>query len=306
MQIDNSIKDIVVSLEQSELNSLFVLSIPHVLNDELANKLLIQTGIANGNSNEIISRIKSFPIWCDRNRDSWCIDDEVREYAFHKLNGSRSETRRNVLSAMNTIAGNLKEIINQQYLILQISRLSLTLEEEQKTGINNLRLFFDAASYYQNEETLRVVDLYIEENIPFVAPDKIIPDHLQSAYLMRGLYAYKNKNFDVAISFLLPAWKKRSDSYQSKQDAAIAAHIVGVIWSKNRSLFSEAEDAYNNSLNLGEDNPHHLAQVYHSLGNHLSKDRSRFSEAEDAYNNSLDIEIVRKQIVGKMLKMHIN
>ncbi len=274
--------------------SLYVLSVPNLLNNHLAEKILHNTGKANGNSQKLIEELQSFPIWHDRTIKTWVFDDDIREYALEELNGSGIEIRQKVLATMK---GHRKELENVPTLDiedfdLQIARLSIGMEESKKDGIQKFRQIFDTANRYNLQETERVIDLYIEEKFPKSSPsDKPLTEELSNVYFMRGLYAYKNNNFGKAISFLALVWKKRSESDESMKDAAISAHLVGLIWSKKRSHWEKAEKAFKESLELEEkiDNPFGQAQVYHSLGNLLSKERSRWGEAENAFKNSLEL-----------------
>jgi len=136
---------------------------------------------------------------------------------------------------------------------LQIARLSLDLNETRLEGIQKFRGIFNTAHKYNQSETERVIDLYIEERFPkYTLSEKPLPEDVSNVFFMRGLYAYKNNTFAKAIHFLLPIWKNRSLSYDSMKDAAVSAHLVGIIWSKERSRWKEAEDAYKQSLDLGE------------------------------------------------------
>uniref|UniRef100_UPI0040563E4A tetratricopeptide repeat protein n=1 Tax=Candidatus Electronema sp. TaxID=2698783 RepID=UPI0040563E4A len=280
------IQNIVSLLSPTAADSLSFLAVPRYLNDELATGILVKSGLANGNAPDVVEEIRSFPIWHKKNRTSWSIDDDVREYVLSKLNGSAESTRRRVLNALREIRRQpeaLSPAFNLRRFDLQLARLSLTVEQEQQSGIAVLRQFFNL----HHDETSRVVDLYIDESLPAEVPSGTLPDHLHSAYFMRGHYAYKNRQFKAALRFLEPVWKRRGGSAQSRHDAAIAAHLVGLMWSKETRRHHEAENAYRESLELGKEDSHHQAQVLHSLGNLLSKNRQRDKEAEEAYRKSL-------------------
>ena len=291
------IGNILNALSPESRESLYVLSVPNLLNNLLAEKMLLSTGKTNGNSQMLIEELRSFPIWHDRTIKTWVFDEDIREYALEKLNGSGIEIRQKVLATMKLHRKELENVptLDTEDFDLQIARLSIGMEESRKEGIQKFRQIFDTANRYNLQETERVIDLYIEEKFPkFSHFDETLTEELGNVYFMRGLYAYKNTNFGKAISFLVPVWKKMSESYESMRDAAISAHLVGLIWSRDRKRWEEAEDAYKESLELLEkvNNPFGQAQVYHSLGILLSKDRSRWEEAEDAYNESLRLRKV--------------
>jgi tetratricopeptide (TPR) repeat protein len=288
------IGNILNALSPESRESLYVLSVPNLLNNLLAEKMLLSTGKTNGNSQMLIEELRSFPIWHDRTIKTWVFDEDIREYALEKLNGSGIEIRQKVLATMKLHRKELENVptLDTEDFDLQIARLSIGMEESRKEGIQKFRQIFDTANRYNLQETERVIDLYIEEKFPkFSHFDETLTEELGNVYFMRGLYAYKNTNFGKAISFLVPVWKKMSESYESMRDAAISAHLVGLIWSRDRKRWEEAEDAYKESLELLEkvNNPFGQAQVYHSLGILLSKDRSRWEEAEDAYKESLEL-----------------
>ncbi|CAK8720710.1 hypothetical protein GCAAIG_10260 [Candidatus Electronema halotolerans] len=282
----SSVQDILDVLSPDAEKSLSFLAVPPYLDDGLAAGILVKSGLANGNAPELIEEIRSFPIWHEKSRTDWGIDDDVRDYVLSKLNGSAESTRCRVLDALRKIERPPSPTDSLHEFDLQLARLSLTVEQEQQSGIAVLRQFFNL----HHDETSRVVDLYIDESLPAEVPaGRSLPDHLQSAYFMRGHYAYKNKQFKTALRFLEPVWKRRSGSPESCHDAAIAAHLVGLMWSRESRRQRDAENAYRESLELGKADSHHKAQVWHSLGNLLSKNRQRGKEAEDAYRKSLEL-----------------
>jgi len=289
IKMNNTIQNIVEDLTPEASQSLYLLSFPFYLNDDVAMNLLVRSGLANGNASDLINEIRSFPIWHEETRRSWVIDDDVREYIFSKLNGSAETIRLTVLNAMQEIRLKPEELSqsgNLRQFDLQLARLSLTVEHEQEKGINALRKFFNE----NNDETLRVIDLYIDENLSStISHIKILPDHLQNAYFMRGSYAYKINDFKSAMHFLKPVWKRRSGTYQSVQDAAVAAHLIGLIFCKEYR-YKKAEDAYRESLELSKqvNNLIGQAHVSHSLGN-LLRLNNRHIEAKEALERSISI-----------------
>ncbi|MCI5193984.1 MAG: tetratricopeptide repeat protein [Candidatus Electrothrix sp. AU1_5] len=284
--MSSSVQDILDVLSPDAEKSLSFLAVPPYLDDGLAAGILVKSGLANGNAPELIEEIRSFPIWHEKSRTDWGLDDDVRDYVLSKLNGSAESTRRRVLTALREIERPSSPADSLHEFDLQLARLSLTVEQEQQSGIAVLRQFFNL----HHDKTSRVVDLYIDESLPVEVPaGRRLPDHLHSAYFMRGHYAYKNKQFKTALRFLEPVWKRRSGSPESCHDAAIAAHLIGLMWSREFRRQRDAENAYRESLELGKADSHHKAQVWHSLGNLLSKNRQRGKEAEDAYRKSLEL-----------------
>jgi tetratricopeptide (TPR) repeat protein len=172
---------------------------------------------------------------------------------------------------------------------LQLARLSLSIPEEQETSMNTLRSVFDTAELFNNHEGLRVVSNYIDENLTLDENKTTYPAYLLSAFYIKGLQAYRTKNNGSALKYLTPVWKNRDSSFNSIKDAGIASHLIGLIYSKNKGMFSEAEYAYKESLKLRVpvNDKYGLAQVYHSLGN-LYKDHDKITDAENVYLKSIE------------------
>ncbi|MBF0537848.1 MAG: hypothetical protein HQL03_06295 [Nitrospirae bacterium] len=288
MKGSESIEVVMKVLSEDAIAAMQVLCIPNMLEDSLAVSLLQNTGVANGNASSIIKRLRSFPIWHYRTIRTWAFDDDIREYCIDKLNGSGKEIRINVLSTLREMREKFEDFIafNINDYDLQVARLALTIEGEEPRAMRNVRAIFELADRFNESETGRVIDLYLEEDIPEVEQaGKSLPEYVLNAFFMRGMYAYKKKDHKKALKFMKPVWEKAG-----RHDAAIAAHIVGLIWSKRREAGKDAERAYKSSLELFAGEPRSQgsqALVYHSLGNLLSKERNRWKEAEVAYNKSL-------------------
>ncbi|MBF0592806.1 MAG: tetratricopeptide repeat protein [Nitrospirae bacterium] len=290
MKGSESIEVVMKVLSEDAIAAMQVLCIPNMLEDSLAVSLLQNTGVANGNASSIIKRLRSFPIWHYRTIRTWAFDDDIREYCIDKLNGSGKEIRINVLSTLREMREKFEDFIafNINDYDLQVARLALTIEGEEPRAMRNVRAIFELADRFNESETGRVIDLYLEEDIPEVEQaGKSLPEYVLNAFFMRGMYAYKKKDHKKALKFMKPVWEKAG-----RHDAAIAAHIVGLIWSKRREAGKDAERAYKSSLELFAGEPRSQgsqALVYHSLGNLLSKERNRWKEAEVAYNKSLEL-----------------
>ncbi|KJU83635.1 hypothetical protein MBAV_004173 [Candidatus Magnetobacterium bavaricum] len=287
----SSVEAVMSVLSEEVKEALQVLCVPNLLEDSLAESLLQSTDKGNGNTSAIIKKLRSFPIWYYRTIRTWAFDDDIREYCIGKLNGSGKETREKVLRTLREKRKEFEDFIafDIDDYDLQIARLAFTIEEYKPKAIDDIRVIFELAAHFNEPETGRVIDLYLEEDIPEAGQtEKSLPPYMLNAFFMRGMYAYKKKDHKKALRFMKPVWEKRHNTVASRRDAAIAAHIVGLIWSKDRNRWKDAEGAYKSSLKLFVGEPGSQAQVYHSLGNLLSKERNRWKEAEDAYNKSLE------------------
>lgn len=289
---NTEIENISNLLSSDAREALHILSVPSLLYDPMADILLIKTKNANGTSRQLVEELRSYPIWHNRTSNSWVFDSDVREYAFEKLNGSKKSLRRKVLQVMVEHRNEFENVPlwDADDYDLQIARLSSSLEECRADGIHKFRQIFDTAYKFNQSETERVVDLYLEESFDeYSSSEPILPDDMSSVYFMRGLHAYKNKNFSKATRFLLPVWKKMSESYESMKNAADSSHLMGVMWGKKRRHWGDAEEAFKQSLEISKilNDRHRQDIVYHSLGNLLSKKRSRWGDAEEAFKQSL-------------------
>jgi tetratricopeptide (TPR) repeat protein len=298
------------SLSSDARESLHILSIPTLLFDPLAETLLIELDKGNGNSQELVKEIRSFPIWHYRTKKSWVIDDDVRECALEKLNGSKKELMEKVLYILKNRRSYFENVplLDMDDYDIQILRLSSKLEEHVTEGICGFRKFFNFADKYNRLEIGRVVDLYLEESFgEYLPSDKLRPDEACNVYFMRGYYAYKKRNFSKAIKFFLLVCKSSPESIESTNDVARALHLLGVIWSNNQKRWKEAENAFNKSINLLEQIGffYYQAQVYHSLGHLLSRSpRRRGNDAEEAYKQSITLFINENDQFGQALVQH--
>jgi tetratricopeptide (TPR) repeat protein len=288
----SEIKEILDIASPKTRDAIYILSTSSMLTDSIAQHLLVRAGVANGNAPDVVNEIKSYPIWYTRTQKSWVLDDDVREYALVHLNGNTKQVQKSTLASLRELRGEASNELtfrDQKDLEYQIARLGLKIEEEQQQAVNTFRYFYEMAEQFHVQETSRVVDLYIDESLKPQDQAKGLPEHLQSAYFMQGMFAYRNNNLQKALHLLQIVSNNVGDSYQSMKDGAIAFHLIGHVWAREYRKHNEAEDAYRKSLALGErlNETFHVAQVYHSLGNLLSKDRNRSKEAEDAYRQSL-------------------
>jgi len=286
-------ENIFYELPEIIQEAVIVLAIPTSLNESIAEQLLRSTQVTNGNTTEVIRNLKTFPIWVKRTKTSWCIDDEIRDIAIQKLNDSTLETKRKVIEVLKEYETTFK---NQTYLVsrdfqLQLVRLSLGVPEEQQQSIQKLRSFFEAAELFNNHEASRVLSSYIDENLKIDNSQKSYPVYILSAYFIKGIDAYRKREFKVALEYLLPVWKYYDrTNFSSQKDAAIASHFAGLIYAKERSQFKNAEDAFNDSLKISSEINlnYHIAQVYHSIGNLYIKQK-KYPAAERAFLQSLEL-----------------
>lgn len=290
----SGIKDVLDIVSAKTRNAIYILSTSSILTDSIARYLLAYTGVAKEDASEVVDELKSYPIWRTRTQNSWVLDDDVREYALTHLNGNTKRVQRSTLASLKE----LRERVSNEFVFrdrkdleYQIARLGLKIEEEQEQSINTFRYFYETAEQFHIQETARVVNLYIEEGITFQDKLKDLPAYLQSAFFMRGMYAYNRGDLEKALSILSIVADNISDSYQSKKDGAVSYHLIGRIWADDREKIEEAEQAYRQSLLiLGEINESFgVAQVYHSLGNLLSRQRNRAKDAEEAYRQSISL-----------------
>ena len=147
---DIGMENILTDFSSELLKSLYVISVPSVLNEEIAIDLMNQVYGTNGNSKSILDEIKSYPIWHTRTNRTWSVDEDVREYALKHLNGNATDIR---VKTLNTLKKS-REIVGAissrdlKDLELQIARLSFTIEDEKITAVDTLRQFFDIADKY--------------------------------------------------------------------------------------------------------------------------------------------------------------
>ena len=303
------IEEIWNSLSSDARESLHVLSIPTLLFDPLAETLLIELDKGNGNSQELVKEIRSFPIWHYRTKKSWVIDDDVSEYALGKLNGSKKELMEKVLYTLKNHRSRFENVplLDMDDYDMQILRLSSKLEEHVTEGIHGFRKIFDFADKYNQLEIERVVDLYLEESFgEFPPSNKLRPEEACNVYFMRGYYAYKKGDFGKAIKFFLLVCKSSPESIESTKDVATALHLLGVIWNKQKR-WEEAENAFNKSINLLEQigSFYYQAHVYHSLGHSLGRSHwRRCADAEGAYKQSITLFTKENDQFGQALVHH--
>ena len=102
-----------------------------------------------------------------------------------------------------------------------------------------------------------------------------------------GLVEYRARNYTSARKH----FERLVASGNRDQDVAIALHLLGHMAAGKPRLWRKAEQLYRDSLELGANIPHHVAQVKHSLANLLAKrrDRDAKKEAEQLYRDSLEI-----------------
>ena len=294
-----AIKEIIETTSSKTKDALSILSISDILTDELASDILISAGIANGNANDLIRDIKSIPIWYPRTSNSWVIDEDLREHFRNQLNGKTNQINKIILASLKKTHketnGNLS-FIDKKDLEYQITRFSLKINEEQENGVRVLRALFTIAQDYHFEETCRLINLFLVENIPFAVSTTNLPEYIQSAYFMQGMYQYKKGNYQPANQFFKTVTNNISASDQSIHDAAVAYHLIGKILCRQKKKnyilrWKQAEAAYIKSIKLSKmiNDIQTLTMVYHSYGVLLSKDKNRRKLAESVFLQSITL-----------------
>jgi tetratricopeptide (TPR) repeat protein len=303
------IQETLGRLSPAAQKSVQFLSIPTLLYDSLAISILQKAGIANGDAFKVLEEIRSFPIWHERTVGTWCLDQDMRETALARLNGSGKGMRELALDAIKDHEKEFQGLAptDMKDYYLQTARLSLALDDRVEAGLRDMRSIFDVANHFGQLETERIVDLYVQEGIGKRFDDKeTMPEYVLSAFFMRAMYAYKTRASITALRLFQIVWRKRGKSLQSLRDAAIAAHLVGLILSKDRARWKEAEDAYKQSLELDKDNRHGLAQVYTSLGKFEFFEKKDFENAQRSIESALKYEkgeSYRKYLKGLLRKI---
>ena len=243
----SAIQEIFNSVSAKLRDAIYILSVSNLLTDKLAEELLIETNIANGDAKKIITNLKAYPIWFQRTHRSWALDNDVRDYAFLHLNGNTKRIQENTLSLLKTAykkSANSLSISDQKDFEYQIARLSLKIDSEQESGVKTLRNYYEIANYYKIFESIRVINLFIDESIKLQENVKKVPEYLLSAYFMQGMYQYRKGNKLGALSYFRIVADNHSSSLQSIKDSAIAYHLIGNIWAPDREKYKKAEEAY--------------------------------------------------------------
>jgi hypothetical protein len=156
------IEGIVNLLSPEAKDSLYILSIPNLLSNSLAETLLVRLGNLNGNSQKVIEEIHSFPIWHYRTKISWAIDEDIRRHILEKKsNHIKRELTENVLIVLKENYSSLEDsaLLNLDDYKIQILCLSSQLEKHVSEGISGFRALFDSADRYNQMEIERVIDL---------------------------------------------------------------------------------------------------------------------------------------------------
>ncbi|KJU83083.1 hypothetical protein MBAV_004723, partial [Candidatus Magnetobacterium bavaricum] len=105
------------------------------------------------------------------------------------------------------------------------------MKKRNPDAIDDIRTIFNLADHFNESETGRVIDLYMEEDISEAEQtgESLWP-YVLNAFFMRGMYAHKKKDHKKVLRFMIPGWEKRHNTVAGRHDAAIAAHIVGLTW----------------------------------------------------------------------------
>lgn len=216
------------SMQGDEKKSLLILSIPALLTDPLAEKILQGTGIVN--AKDIVKKLQCYPVWHKTNSNKWVFHQDIRDQAL-KLNDS-NDLRKDVFKIMSEFREDYENSFPHNTLEydLELGRLALTLDnwESVTKGIWELRRFFNIAEEYNQPEIIRVINLFLEEKedrfYKYAVTKDYLPDEISCVYFMCGSYAYRKRNYVKALYFLTPVCVGvRGDSNQDRKDDAIVS-----------------------------------------------------------------------------------
>lgn len=264
-------EDILNLLTQQAKESLGILSIPTFLFDSLVETLLIELGTSNQYPKKVCEEILSFPIWHHKTKTTWTIDDDVRIHILERMpNNRKSEIMEKILQVLmdNYYRMNDPKIFNYEDYTILILCLASKLEKHVAEGIDGFRKLFNLAIKNNLIETLRVIDLSLEDVFSeCLSNGKLRSTELININFMRGCYAFKTENFDKAFKFLLPVYKSQDKSKKCIKDIARASYLIGEIWTKKLE-YMEAENAFKKSIELFSiiDDPFYKTKAYYSYG----------------------------------------
>jgi tetratricopeptide (TPR) repeat protein len=287
----HSTQDYIENLPKDLLRSVEVLSVTTVLTDSLAKELMDRIGVKN--SALLINELKTLPIWFRKSKNNWSLIDKLRVPLTQRLNGNAENIKLQVIEAYKTnLERNQSINADKRELEIQIARLESNTELKRKDGIDSFRRIFNSAELFNNVQTGKRISEFIKESFDSIEFDPK-KNYLTSGYYMLGLSAYRTNSKEAAIKYLTLVWKHHDPgSIQSQKDAGKAAYILGLIYSKRRSNWDKAEEAFKDGirLELKTENISGVAQGYHSLGNLYSKNKDLFKKAEESYLQSIEYE----------------
>jgi tetratricopeptide (TPR) repeat protein len=172
---------------------------------------------------------------------------------------------------------------DDQYKTVEAAYLGLLAAQEK--GALRLRHEFGTAEAANEPERLAFVARLAREGAPQYAN---LSRYAQAAmYYVLGMHEYRQRQIPRAMTH----FQQVVETGVRNQDMAIAQHLLANYWSRKRSRWSDAENLYKDSIQIGRDigNQYHVAQVEHSFANLLSRQRPRWSDAENLYEDSIQI-----------------
>lgn len=295
------ITEIEKSLSNEELLVISMLSIPSVLNNKLALEILDFDKIKS-DKEKLLSNVLDYPVWKRLNKGNWVLENSVRIVFQEKLNGSSNVVINHVY---NKLSRSFKEhnseisLTEQKDYEIQLSRLCLSIPNKQEKGINTFRAFYDLAEKFNIKKTSEIINLYFDQSLKINEGDVDFPPYILNALFMKGMYAYKTKNNEDALKYLKLVWELHDNSIDRIRDAAIASHIVGLIWSKDKTNSIKSKKAFLESIKMRETvgDMIGLAQTYHSLGN-LYSSQKIIHDAEICFKKSIELDILNENEKG--------
>lgn len=163
--MDNKeLQDFMEVLPEEVFRVLKILSLSPLLNDELAASILYRLEVDK--PFEIIQDLKAIPVWHDRTKVTWVIDEDVQ--VFFSANTQATEKERifeAILREMEAFASAFSGTIwvDDTDYYSQILRIALKIDREKPAAIKKIGELIAFAEKENNPELTRVCYLYLEE-----------------------------------------------------------------------------------------------------------------------------------------------
>jgi len=230
--------------------ALKILAVPYLLNQEIAEDLLVVAGILTIDAAEMVKNVKSYRVWVRRSKDTWCINSQLREVAISQLEENTLIIKRKVLEVLKRHQPiyNIDTYLASKDYYLQMARLSLSIPENRAEAVDLLRSYFNSAELFNNHESARVISIYIDENLK-LEDWRGYPENIWKLFFVRGTYAYRQGDHNTALQYLASVLEKRDTSVDSVQDAVIACYYMGSCY-KFIGSPGNAEDVFLSGIQL--------------------------------------------------------
>jgi len=240
-----------------------ILAVPYLLNQLIAEDLLVVSGILTTDAAEMVKNIKSYRVWERRAKDTWFITPHLREVAISQLEENTLIIKRKALEVLKRHQPiyNIDTYLASKDYYLQMARLSLSIPENRAEAVDLLRSYFNSAELFNNHESARVISIYVDENLkPKDWQD--YPENIWKLFFVRGTHAYRQGDHNTVLQYLAPVWENRDTSVDSVQDAVIACYYMGSCY---RSIGSpgNAEDMFLSGIKLASTiNKEHILPAF--------------------------------------------